>query len=207
MAWKLKDASMNRGTVPGSSLNGPESYGRQQACARAGQALREVPQKDSNASIWLRRSPGCTQTLTQRNPTSKHRSNFRDAPKPSAKRCGSRVRSIRSDHLSEGGGWLGYYHADTEGGEYWDDPSEDLLFMLIGELRYPANTFVIIEPDDASMDWFASVALTDGGAFEVEWRDMSRHDHELTVQTNIGRIAKELTIWLAERFHPARPGR
>jgi hypothetical protein len=36
---------------------------------------------------------------------------------------------------------------------------------------------------------------------------MSRHDHELTVQTNIGHIAKKLTIWLARRSHPVKPGR
>jgi hypothetical protein len=42
----------------------------------------------------------------------------------------------------------------------------------------PANTFVVIEADDVSRDWFASVALADG-------------------ETDIGHIAGELTIWLA----------
>ena len=35
----------------------------------------------------------------------------------------------------------GYYHADTEDGGHGDDPSEDLLFMLIDELRHPDNAF------------------------------------------------------------------
>jgi hypothetical protein len=101
----------------------------------------------------------------------------------------------------------GYYHADTEDGGHWDDPSEDLLFMLIGELSHPGNTFVVIEPDDESMDWFASVSLLEDGTHEMEWRDMSRHDHELTVETDRGHIAKQLTIWLAARHYPGKPAR
>jgi hypothetical protein len=53
----------------------------------------------------------------------------------------------------------GYYHADTEDGGHWVDPSEDLLFMLIDELCHPTNTFVVIEPEDEPMNWFASVSL------------------------------------------------
>ena len=99
----------------------------------------------------------------------------------------------------------GYYHADTEDGGHWVDPSEDLLFMLINELYHPANTFVVIGPEDESMDWFASVSLLDDGTYEMEWRDMSRSDHELTVETDRGHIAKELTIWLAGRHFPGKP--
>ncbi len=101
----------------------------------------------------------------------------------------------------------GYYHADTEDGRHWDDPSEDLLFMLVEELDHAANTFVVIEPDDESMDWFASVSLLEDGTYEVEWRDMSRRDHELTIETNRGHIAKELTRWLAARNFPGKPAR
>jgi hypothetical protein len=101
----------------------------------------------------------------------------------------------------------GYYHADTEDGGHWVDPSEDLLFMLIDELYHPVNTFVVIEPEDESMDWFASVSLLDDGTYEMEWRDMSRRDHELTVETDRGHIAKELTTWLAGRHFPGKPTR
>ena len=101
----------------------------------------------------------------------------------------------------------GYYHADSEDGEHWDDPSEDLLFMLIEELNHTDNTYVVIEPDDESMTWFASVSLLEDGTYEMEWRDMSRRDHELTVETDRGHIAKELTIWLARRRYPGKPER
>lgn len=101
----------------------------------------------------------------------------------------------------------GYYHADSENGAHWDDPSEDLLFMLIEELNHTDNTFVVIEPDDESMTWFALVSLLEDGTYEMEWRDMSRRDHELTVETDRGHIAKELTIWLAGRRYPGKPKR
>lgn len=100
-----------------------------------------------------------------------------------------------------------YYHADTEDGGHWDDPSEDLLFMLITELRHSDNTFVVIEPYDESADWFASVSLLEDGTYEMEWKDMSRRDHELTVETDRGRMAKELAIWLARRHYPASRAR
>lgn len=90
---------------------------------------------------------------------------------------------------------------------HWDDPSEDLLFILIEELNHMDNTFVVIEPDDESMTWFAPVSLLEDGTYEMEWRDMSRHDHELTVETDRVHIAKELTIWLACRSYPGNPGR
>ena len=100
-----------------------------------------------------------------------------------------------------------YYHADTEDGGHRDDPSEDALFDLINDLYHPHNTFVIIEPADESMDWFASVTLQDDGTYELEWRDMSRHDHELTAETERSHIARELIVWLAERHYPGIPMR
>ena len=56
----------------------------------------------------------------------------------------------------------------------------------------------------AAMDWFASVSLLDDGTHEIEWRDMSRHDHELTTETDRSHIAKELTRWLAARHFPGK---
>ena len=47
---------------------------------------------------------------------------------------------------------------------------------------------MVIEPDDESMDWFASVSLLENGTYEMEWRDMSRRDHELTVETHRGHM-------------------
>jgi hypothetical protein len=46
--------------------------------------------------------------------------------------------------------------------------------------------------------------MLEEGGYEVEWRDMRRHDHELTVHQDIGRIAKDLTIWMAGRNRRSR---
>lgn len=100
-----------------------------------------------------------------------------------------------------------YYYAETEDGELVEDPSEDLIFMLIDELYHPRNTFVIIEPVDDSQDWFASVTLQDDGTYEMEWRDMSRRDHELTAENDRGHMARELILWLAARHYPGMPMR
>jgi hypothetical protein len=77
--------------------------------------------------------------------------------------------------------------------------------MLIEELNHTDNTFVTIESDDKSMTWFASVSLLEDGSYEMEWRGMSRDDHELTIETDRGRIAREITLWLAARSYPGKP--
>ncbi|NHI11099.1 hypothetical protein STPH2_6468 [Streptomyces sp. KO7888] len=40
-----------------------------------------------------------------------------------------------------------YYCADSENGDHIDDPSEDALFELLGDLNDTDNTFVVIQPD------------------------------------------------------------
>ena len=101
----------------------------------------------------------------------------------------------------------GYFHAETEDGARYDDVSGDFLFALIDDLYHPDNTFVILEPDDESQDWFASVTLQDNGTYEMEWRDMPRHDHELAVETDRGHITEALMRWLAARHYPGKPVR
>ncbi|MCO5970974.1 hypothetical protein [Actinoallomurus soli] len=98
-----------------------------------------------------------------------------------------------------------YYVADTEDGDHIDDPSEDALFMLLKDLDATENTFVTITPADPEAAWYASVSRLEEGGYEVEYRDPRHREHELTVQTNRSKIAKDLTLWLARRHHPGRP--
>lgn len=51
--------------------------------------------------------------------------------------------------------------------------------------------------DDPS--WFASVAVTDDGGYEVVRRDTQRREHEVTTSLDRGEIARDLTIWMAAR--------
>lgn len=97
-----------------------------------------------------------------------------------------------------------YYNADAENGDHIADPSEDALFMLLQDLNSDGNAFVTINPANDS-GWYASVSLLDDGSYEVECRDPDRHQHELTTETDITAIAKDLSIWLAAREYPGRP--
>ncbi|MGR4880714.1 hypothetical protein ACIPUC_15110 [Streptomyces sp. LARHCF249] len=92
-----------------------------------------------------------------------------------------------------------YYCADSENGDHVDDPSEDALFMLIGDLNDSDNTFVVIQPDEDDPSWFASVAALDEGGYEIVRRDTTRREHDVTVENSRDRIAGDLTKWLAAR--------
>ncbi|MGW7387089.1 hypothetical protein [Streptomyces sp. NPDC054794] len=98
-----------------------------------------------------------------------------------------------------------HYCADSENGDHIDDPSEDALFMLIDDLNDADNTFVVIQPDKDDPAWFASVAVLDEGGYKIVRRDTSRREHEVTTDTSIGTIAKDLTIWMAARDFARRP--
>lgn len=83
-----------------------------------------------------------------------------------------------------------YYRADAENGDGIDDPSEDALFMMVGDLNHADNTFVVIQPDADDPAWYVSVSLLDEDSYEVELRDGRHREHELTIQNDISRIAK-----------------
>jgi len=92
-----------------------------------------------------------------------------------------------------------YCRVDAENGDGIDDPSEDALSIMIGDLNHTDNTFVVIQPDTEDPVWFASVSLLDEGGFEVELRDMRHREHQLIVQHEASRIARDVTTWLAAR--------
>ncbi|MFF0429093.1 hypothetical protein ACFYUJ_32490 [Streptomyces sp. NPDC004520] len=92
-----------------------------------------------------------------------------------------------------------YYRADSENGDHVDDPSEDVLFMLIRDLNDTDDTFVVVQPDDDDPLWFASVAVLDEGGYEIARRDSTRREHDITIESSINRIAGDLTTWLAAR--------
>jgi hypothetical protein len=100
-----------------------------------------------------------------------------------------------------------YYTADTENGDHIDDPSEDALFMLLGDLNQAGNTFITITPADDDPAWYASVTLLADGTYEVERGDPAHSEHHRNSSTSPGDIARGLTIWLAGRDYPGRPVR
>ncbi|MYT72027.1 MULTISPECIES: hypothetical protein, partial [unclassified Streptomyces] len=98
-----------------------------------------------------------------------------------------------------------YYRAESESGDHIEDPSEDALFMLIGDLNGSDNTFVVIQPDEEDPVWFTSVAVLDEGGYEVVRRDTTRREHDVATEASIDRIARDLTIWMAARDFPGQP--
>ncbi|MFC4470633.1 hypothetical protein ACFPH6_40115 [Streptomyces xiangluensis] len=90
-----------------------------------------------------------------------------------------------------------YYCADSENGDHIHDLSEDALFTLIGDLNDSGNTFVMIQSDEDDPAWLASVAILDEGGYETVHRDTTRPEHKVTIETDINRIAGDLTKWLA----------
>ncbi|MFD4237472.1 hypothetical protein [Streptomyces sp. NPDC058542] len=99
-----------------------------------------------------------------------------------------------------------YYGADSEDGDRIDDPSEDALFMTISDLNDTSNTFVVVQPDGNDPAWFASVTVRDGG-YEIVRRDTVRGEHDVTTETSVNDITRDLTIWMACRDFPERPTR
>lgn len=92
-----------------------------------------------------------------------------------------------------------YYCADSENGDYVEDPSQDALFLLISDLNDSDNTFVVIQPDQDVPAWFASVTVLDEGGYEVVRRDTTRREHNVTIETRTDRMAGDLTKWLTAR--------
>ncbi|MFD3521256.1 hypothetical protein [Streptomyces sp. NPDC058653] len=43
------------------------------------------------------------------------------------------------------------------------------------------------------------------GGYEVVRRDTTRREHDVATETSIGRITRDLTIWMAARDFPGRP--
>ncbi len=92
-----------------------------------------------------------------------------------------------------------YYIADSENGDQVDDPSEDSLFMRLRNLDHDGNSFVTITPADLGAPWYASVSVLEEGGYAVEYSDPRHGEHALSVNTDLGEIARDLTIWLARR--------
>ncbi|GAA4193569.1 hypothetical protein GCM10022252_36710 [Streptosporangium oxazolinicum] len=98
-----------------------------------------------------------------------------------------------------------YYQAKSENGRLIDDPSEDAIYIMLGELRFPDNTFLVIEQPEHNSSWYVVISVLDPDGYEVEFKDGVRGIHRLFSEVDQGVVVKEVTIWLAQayRFHSA----
>lgn len=89
--------------------------------------------------------------------------------------------------------------ADTETGDYIDDPTEDQLRDLITALGHASGTFITITPADEARDWYASVSLRPDGTQETERADPARGEEHTTTTGSPASIAHDLITWIATR--------
>jgi hypothetical protein len=90
--------------------------------------------------------------------------------------------------------------ADTEAGEFLDDPTEDQLAGLITGLGGPSGSFITLNPADETQGWYASVSLLPDGSIEIAYGDPDTgEDHQATTTDTPTSIARTLTTWLADR--------
>jgi hypothetical protein len=90
--------------------------------------------------------------------------------------------------------------ADTETGEFLDDPTEDQLTGLIAALGTSSGTFITLNPAGETQGWYASVSLLPGGQIEIARGDPDTgEDHQAITTDSPAGIAHTLTTWLAAR--------
>ena len=74
-----------------------------------------------------------------------------------------------------------YCFAESENGERHDDPSEEMLYLLIDGLHHKGNGTFVVAPADGETAWYAVVSVLENGAFEIERRDIGRREHDLDI--------------------------
>lgn len=86
-----------------------------------------------------------------------------------------------------------------ESGEIWDDPSEDLLFILLEDIRDKDELFLIVERvADASGQTYMQAIRTEDSRYRLEYRDGSPDRHFFAESTDMREAHDALTKWSFE---------
>jgi hypothetical protein len=89
--------------------------------------------------------------------------------------------------------------AVMESGQTWDDPSEDLLFLLLSDLEAGQEQFLIVERTaDTTGQTYAQVRRTDDGRYQAERRDGGPGQHFQAVTPDKRLVHSLLTAWAFE---------
>ena len=84
----------------------------------------------------------------------------------------------------------------TENGDTYDDPSEDLLFMLLEDVEGGGGSWVIVKrADNASPQTFVQCLRLEDGSYQVEHRAGSADRHYVTVVPGYRDAHTVLTAW------------
>jgi hypothetical protein len=87
----------------------------------------------------------------------------------------------------------------TEAGAAYDDPSEDLLFMLLDQVDHGDGTWVIVDRlADASQQTYAQALRVAADSWVVEHREGSPETHVGTTVSDLRAAHQLLTGWAFE---------
>jgi hypothetical protein len=90
--------------------------------------------------------------------------------------------------------------AIPEVGQQWDDPSEDLLFMLLEDIEAGEGSFLIVErTTDPSAETYAQALRRDDGSYLVEHREGDADHHYGTTVADMHAAHQLLTGWAFQR--------
>ena len=86
--------------------------------------------------------------------------------------------------------------ATNEAGEAYDDPSEDLLFELLGQLA-PGNSFVIVDrlEPERSGHFMQAVIGPVGSRWVLEYREGPHETHRSTSLDSMRAVHQVMTKW------------
>jgi len=81
-------------------------------------------------------------------------------------------------------------------GASWDDPSEDLLYELLGDVERGDEQFVIVElTADLTGQTYAQAIKADAGEWLLERRDGSADRHFRALLPDLRGTHRALTMW------------
>jgi hypothetical protein len=86
--------------------------------------------------------------------------------------------------------------ATTESGDVWDDPSEDKLFEILGEIERGDELFLVVErlSDPGGQTYIQTII--EGESFVVEHREGSAERHFRTVVPGRDEAYAVFTAWV-----------
>ena len=86
--------------------------------------------------------------------------------------------------------------ASMESGDSWDDPSEDLIFELLGDIERGDEEFMVIDRlSDKSGQTYAQVTTGADNKWIVERRDGSPDRHYRATCADLRAAHEALTAW------------
>lgn len=95
------------------------------------------------------------------------------------------------------------FYADSERGDYVEDPDHPEVLSLVNALNNTDNTFVVFYPGDESREWFISVATSRGpfGGYDIERSDPAIGEKNTTTSASAApaQITTEVLTWINSR--------